>query len=237
MAVEALGSVPRTRVAPWNDPVIRGWVFQIVVVGAVGFLAWYLVSNTVENLARQKIASGFHYLEREAGFEIGDTMVAYSPASTYARAIFVGLLNTLKVSVLGVFLATILGTHDRRRPAVAQLAARQDLRLVRRGLPQRAAAALAVPVLQADQRGLSRAAPGDRRVLEQRVPVQPRPLLPGAAGRPDPQMDGHRPADRHRRRLGCCTAGRGSARTRPASPSRRSRRASAWRSACPCWSG
>ena len=110
MAVEALGSVQRTRVPPWNDPVIRGWVFQIVVVGAVGFLAWYLVSNTVENLARQKIASGFHYLEREAGFEIGDTMVAYSPASTYARAIYVGLLNTLKVSVLGVFLATILGT-------------------------------------------------------------------------------------------------------------------------------
>src|SRR5216684_7024125 len=110
MAVETLGSVPRVRVAPWNDPVIRGWVFQIVVVGAVGFLAWYLVSNTVENLARQKIASGFHYLEREAGFEIGDTMIAYSPASTYARAIFVGLLNTLKVSVLGVILATILGT-------------------------------------------------------------------------------------------------------------------------------
>ena len=110
MAVETLGSVPRARVAPWNDPVIRGWVFQIVVVGAVGFLAWYLVSNTVENLARQKIASGFHYLEREAGFEIGDTMISYSPASTYARAIFVGLLNTLKVSVLGILMATILGT-------------------------------------------------------------------------------------------------------------------------------
>src|SRR5580698_10485410 len=110
MAVETLGSVPRARVAPWNDPVIRGWVFQIVVVGAVGFLAWYLVSNTVENLARQKIASGYHYLEREAGFEIGDTMIAYSPASTYARAIFVGLLNTIKVAVLGIVLSTILGT-------------------------------------------------------------------------------------------------------------------------------
>src|SRR5882724_7126817 len=110
MAVEALGSVPRVKVAPWNDPVIRGWVFQIVVVGLVGLLAWFLVSNTVENLARQKIASGFHYLEREAGFEIGDTMIAYSPASTYARAILVGMLNTLKVAVLGIFLATILGT-------------------------------------------------------------------------------------------------------------------------------
>src|SRR5471030_3336390 len=111
MAVEALGSASRTaKVAPWNDPVIRGWVFQIVVVGLVGALAYYLVSNTVENLARQKIASGFHYLGQEAGFEIGDTMIQYSPASTYARAMFVGLLNTLKVAVIGIVIATIFGT-------------------------------------------------------------------------------------------------------------------------------
>ena len=110
MAVEALGSTPRAKVAPWNDPVIRGWVFQIVVVALVGLLAWFLVSNTIENLERQKIASGFHYLEREAGFEIGDSMIPYSPADTYARAILVGLLNTLKVAVLGIILATILGT-------------------------------------------------------------------------------------------------------------------------------
>ena len=110
MAVEALNSSSRTRVAPWNDPVVRGWVFQIVVVGLVGLLAWYLVSNTIDNLERQKIASGFHYLDREAGFEIGDTMISYSPASTYARAILVGLLNTIKVSVLGIILATVLGT-------------------------------------------------------------------------------------------------------------------------------
>jgi general L-amino acid transport system permease protein len=110
MAVEALGTTPRAKVAPWNDPFIRGWVFQIVVVALVGLLAWFLVSNTIENLERQKIASGFHYLEREAGFEIGDSMIAYSPADTYARAILVGLLNTLKVAVLGIILATILGT-------------------------------------------------------------------------------------------------------------------------------
>src|SRR6266446_10505116 len=110
MAVEALGSTPRAKVAPWNDPVIRGWAFQIVVVGLVGLLAWFLVSNTMENLERQKIASGFTYLDREAGFEIGDSMIAYSPSSTYARAILVGMLNTLKVAILGVILATILGT-------------------------------------------------------------------------------------------------------------------------------
>ena len=110
MAVETIGSSQRVKVAPWNDPVIRGWVFQIVVVGLVGLLAWYLVSNTMENLQRQKIASGFDYLGREAGFEIGDTMVEYSPASTYARAIWVGILNTLRVAVLGILLSTILGT-------------------------------------------------------------------------------------------------------------------------------
>jgi general L-amino acid transport system permease protein len=110
MAVETLGSRSQAKVSPWNDPVIRGWVFQIIVVGLVALLAWFLVSNTVENLQRQKIASGFHYLEREAGFEIGDTMIAYSPASTYARAILVGMLNTLKVAVLGIFMSTILGT-------------------------------------------------------------------------------------------------------------------------------
>jgi general L-amino acid transport system permease protein len=110
MAVEALGTGSRTKVAPWNDPVIRGWVFQIVIVGLVGLLAWFLVSNTMENLERQKIASGFHYLWREAGFEIGDSIIPYSPADTYARAILVGLLNTLKVSVLGIIMATVLGT-------------------------------------------------------------------------------------------------------------------------------
>jgi general L-amino acid transport system permease protein len=110
VTVEALGSTPRAKVAPWNDPIIRGWVFQLVVVGLVGLLAWFLVSNTIENLERQKIASGFSYLDREAGFEIGDTMIAYSPSDTYARAILVGVLNTLKVAVVGIVLATILGT-------------------------------------------------------------------------------------------------------------------------------
>ena len=110
MAVGTLGAAPRPRVAPWNDPVVRGWAFQIVVVGLVGLLAWYLVTNTMTNLERQKIASGYHYLGREAGFEIGDSMIPYSPADTYARAILVGLINTLKVSILGIIMATILGT-------------------------------------------------------------------------------------------------------------------------------
>ena len=127
----------------------------------------------------------------------------------------------------------------RRRPTVEQLAALQDLRMVRRGLPQRAAAALAVPVLQADQRGLPRTTPGDRRVVELRVPVQPRPLLPGAVDRTDPQVDGRRASDRHRRRVGAASMGEEApGRDRPALPvdlgglRRGDRPAASW---CGCW--
>jgi len=97
-------------VAPWNDPTIRGYVFQIVVFGAVVALAWWLVSNTLANMERQKIASGFGFITQEAGFDIGDTLIDYSPASTYGHAIWVGILNTLRVALIGIALSTLLGT-------------------------------------------------------------------------------------------------------------------------------
>src|SRR4029078_4134848 len=80
---------PKPKVAPWNDPVIRGWFFQIVVVGLFVLLAVSLVQNTMENLERQKIASGFGFLQKEAGFEIGDTIISYSAADTYGRALII----------------------------------------------------------------------------------------------------------------------------------------------------
>src|SRR5262249_25596590 len=70
----------------------------------------FRVHNTLVNLRRQNIASGFGFLDREAAFGIGESLIPYSPADTYARAFLVGLLNTLYVSALGVVLATILGT-------------------------------------------------------------------------------------------------------------------------------
>src|SRR5437764_8168042 len=62
------------------------------------------------NLRRQNIAPGFGFLNREAAFGIGESLIAYSPADTYARAFLVGLSNTLYVSAIGIVLATILGT-------------------------------------------------------------------------------------------------------------------------------
>jgi len=79
-------------------------------VGIVAAFGAFLIHNTVVNLRRQNIASGFGFLDREAAFGIGESLIAYSPADTYARAFLVGLLNTLYVAGLGIVLATILGT-------------------------------------------------------------------------------------------------------------------------------
>src|SRR5215471_14319272 len=99
-----------TRPSPWRDPAIRGILFQVLFVAAVAALGAFLVHNTLVNLRRQNIASGFGFLDREAAFGIGESLIAYSPADTYARAFLVGLLNTLYVAGLGIVLATILGT-------------------------------------------------------------------------------------------------------------------------------
>ena len=85
-------------------------MLQLLVVAAVVGLGAYLVHNTLVNMAREGIATGFSYLDREASFEIGETLIAYSPSDSYARALLVGLLNTLLVAALGIVLATVLGT-------------------------------------------------------------------------------------------------------------------------------
>ncbi len=76
----------------------------------VGLLAYYLISNTLINLQRQKIATGFGFLHKESSFEIGESLIPYSAASSYGRALLVGALNTIKVAFIGVVLTIILGT-------------------------------------------------------------------------------------------------------------------------------
>lgn len=98
------------RPAPWNDPRVRAIFYQIVLITAVVALGIYLVSNTLTNLQQRQIRTGYGFLDQEAGFFIGETMIPYDAASSYGRAFLVGLLNTLKVSAIGVLLATILGT-------------------------------------------------------------------------------------------------------------------------------
>ena len=89
---------------------LTGLFWQIVVVGiAVALVAW-LWSNAVHNLSARRISTGFAFLGREAGMPIADAWLAYSPKNTYLRAFIVGLVNTLRVAVIGIMLATVLGT-------------------------------------------------------------------------------------------------------------------------------
>jgi len=107
---DAAYSQPSDKVAFWYDPRKRSILYQLGILAMVGMLGYYLVSNTQANLERQAIATGFGFLEKEAAFEIGESLISYSAADKYARALLVGVLNTLLVSFIGVILTVILGT-------------------------------------------------------------------------------------------------------------------------------
>lgn len=92
-----------------NNPAVRGLVFQIAFVAALVWFAWDIADNTARNLQKANIAAGFGFLDRTAGFGIVQKLVYYTEASSYGRALLVGLLNTLLVAGLGIVIATILG--------------------------------------------------------------------------------------------------------------------------------
>lgn len=98
------------KISPFYDPKIRGYVFQAFLLLLVGFLLYSAYSNAVENLRRAKIASGLGFWDNNAGFPISQALIFYSEASSsYGRAFWVGLLNTLLVASIGIVLATLLG--------------------------------------------------------------------------------------------------------------------------------
>ena len=107
--MSAMADMEKPKVSLLYNPVVRTVAYQVLLCGIIAFLAWSAVSNAIENLRRARIASGFAFWERTAGFDISQTLIDYSSASTYGRAFWVGLLNTLVVAALGIVLATILG--------------------------------------------------------------------------------------------------------------------------------
>ena len=92
-------------------------------------------NNTVENLRRSNIASGFGFLRGRSGFDISDSLIAYSSDSTFGRALIVGFLNTIVVAVVGSHHGDGAGIHCRYRPAFPQLADPQDFDRLCRSLP------------------------------------------------------------------------------------------------------
>ncbi len=94
----------------WYDPDKRALIYQVITLGLFALLSYYLISNTLSNLERQSIATGFGFIQKEASFEIGESLISYSAADTYGRALVVGAINTLLVSFIGIVLTVLLGT-------------------------------------------------------------------------------------------------------------------------------
>ena len=91
------------------DPKTRGVVLQLSVAALLVWLVWAVVDNTIRNLEAQGIAAGFGFLGNTAGFDISQSLIAYTSTDTHGRAFLVGLLNTLLVAVVGIVLATVIG--------------------------------------------------------------------------------------------------------------------------------
>ena len=94
----------------WRSAKFRALVYQVLAVLLVVAAGWYLVHNTLANMRARGIQSGFDFLSQPAGFAISESLFEFDSSESYARAYFVGLTNTLRVALVGIVLATILGT-------------------------------------------------------------------------------------------------------------------------------
>jgi general L-amino acid transport system permease protein len=92
-----------------NSRATRGIIFQLITLAIIVSGGWFLWHNMQENMRVRGIQSGFDFLGTTAGFDIGETLIEYHPSETYGKAIWVGVLNTLKVAVIGIVLTSILG--------------------------------------------------------------------------------------------------------------------------------
>ncbi|MCH8551155.1 MAG: amino acid ABC transporter permease [Natronospirillum sp.] len=92
-----------------NNPRVRSVVYQILIILGVVWAVATIAGNVVANLEARGIATGFRFLGERAGFGVSQALIDYSSNSTYSRVFFVGLLNTLLVSAMGIVAATFLG--------------------------------------------------------------------------------------------------------------------------------
>ena len=101
---------PKRREWSWRSQAFRGVVYQILAIAAIAAGIWFLAHNTTENMRVRGIQSGFGFLGSPAGFDIGEMIIPYDALDPYWKALLVGVLNTLRVAVIGVVLCTVVGT-------------------------------------------------------------------------------------------------------------------------------
>jgi general L-amino acid transport system permease protein len=93
----------------WNNSRFWRWFGQILLILLVGMLAIFFWVNFTQNLQQLGLQFGFDFLNLQAGFDIGEKIVSYQSNDTFAAALFVGLINTLRVMAIGLVSATIVG--------------------------------------------------------------------------------------------------------------------------------
>jgi general L-amino acid transport system permease protein len=108
--IPARAAPPRTRVWTWRSKALRSLLYQVLALALIFGAGYYLFSNTLENMRLRGIKSGFDFLLQPAGFSIGESIIPFDSAESYLKAFAIGLSNTLRVAIVGIVLATILGT-------------------------------------------------------------------------------------------------------------------------------
>ncbi|MFS0515332.1 amino acid ABC transporter permease [Nostoc sp. UIC 10607] len=93
----------------WRD--VRFWriALQFLAVFVAVLVVVILWGNLNRNLQQLGIQFGFDFLKQQASFDIGETLITYKPTDSYSHALWVGLINSLRVAVAGILLTTIVG--------------------------------------------------------------------------------------------------------------------------------
>jgi general L-amino acid transport system permease protein len=98
------------KLSTWlNDQRVRGRIYQTLLLACVAALACGAIYNAVTNMQARGMPMGFGFWNEVAGFDINLHLISYTNLSTYGRAFWVGLLNTLLIAVICIPLATLLG--------------------------------------------------------------------------------------------------------------------------------
>ncbi|MBE7417318.1 MAG: ABC transporter permease subunit [Ideonella sp.] len=101
---------PKTRSWSLRSKAVRGVLYQVLVLAVIFAVGAYLFSNTLQNMRVRGIKSGFDFITQPAGFGIGESVLPFDSSESYGKAFLVGMTNTLRVSILGIVFATVLGT-------------------------------------------------------------------------------------------------------------------------------
>ncbi len=101
---------PKEQFDFFHDERVRSVFYQFLTAAVVGLAAWYLISNTAQNLESRGMHTGFGFLKVAAGFDSNFKLISNEPGvGTYGRIFVIGVLNTLYISALAIILSTVFG--------------------------------------------------------------------------------------------------------------------------------